>query len=64
MFYIKARDQNAISIDGKGASGAYVNIANCRPCRGGDKGGVATAVLGDGFMDILLFRKVKGRLRV
>ncbi|MDR1073963.1 MAG: hypothetical protein LBL45_09870 [Treponema sp.] len=62
MFNKKTRNQEyTISIDGKDASGAYVsiNIAN-GPCCGGDKSEVVTAVPDDGFMDILLFRKVKG----
>ncbi|MDR2445912.1 MAG: hypothetical protein LBD58_01260 [Treponema sp.] len=62
MFNKKARNQEyTISIDGKDASGTYVNIniANA-PCCEGDKSEAITAVPDDGFMDILLFRKVKG----
>ncbi|MDR0374795.1 MAG: hypothetical protein LBH85_03630 [Treponema sp.] len=62
MFNKKTRDQeHTVSIDGEDASEAYININIANgPCCGGDKSEVVTAVPDDGFMDILLFRKVKG----
>jgi diacylglycerol kinase family enzyme len=61
MFNKKVRNQEyTVSIDEKDASGAYVNINIANgPCCGGDKNEAVTAVPDDGFMDILLFRKVK-----